>query len=185
MLIGSAEMNLVLGEPDRDEMNERVVPQLPPDFEVLMEKGFALAVQLMGSREDAADVLQEAWKKLLHGDSFQAKRGSRQAWFLKVVRNRSFDILRARKRHDSEEVAHLLARDPGPDTQVSERELGGILRSELDAMAPEQREIILLRDFHDLSYAEIAEVMGIAKGTVMSRLYRARTALRERVRRYL
>ena len=185
MLIGSAEMNLVLGEPHRNEMNERVTPSLPPDFEVLMEKGFALAVQLIGSREDAADVLQESWRKLLHGDGFQAKRGSRQAWFLKVVRNRSFDILRSRKRHDAEEVAYLLARGPGPDLQASERELGSLLRSELDAMPPEQREIVLLRDFHDLTYSEIAEVMGIAKGTVMSRLHRARTALRERMRRYL
>ena len=48
-----------------------------------------------------------------------------------------------------------------------------------------QREIVLLRDFHSLSYAEIAEVMEIQAGTVMSRLHRARKELRQRMRRYL
>ena len=48
-----------------------------------------------------------------------------------------------------------------------------------------QREIVLLRDFHDLSYTEIAEVLGIAPGTVMSRLHRARNELRKRMKKYL
>ena len=48
-----------------------------------------------------------------------------------------------------------------------------------------QREIVLLRDFHNLTYAEIAEVMEIRAGTVMSRLHRARQELRQRIRRYL
>ena len=48
-----------------------------------------------------------------------------------------------------------------------------------------QREIVLLRDFHNLTYAEISEVMAIRAGTVMSRLHRARQELRQRMRRYL
>ena len=48
-----------------------------------------------------------------------------------------------------------------------------------------QREIVLLRDFHDLSYAEIAKVLDIPAGTVMSCLYRVRNELRERMKKYL
>lgn len=61
----------------------------------------------------------------------------------------------------------------------------GILRQQLDLMPESQLEIILLRDFHDLCYAEIAEVLSIAPGTVMSRLHRARKELRVRMEKYL
>jgi RNA polymerase sigma-70 factor (ECF subfamily) len=52
------------------------------------------------------------------------------------------------------------------------------------AMPPEHREVILLRDYHGLSYAEMARVLETPPGTIMSRLHRARTELRNRMRRY-
>ena len=56
------------------------------------------------------------------------------------------------------------------------------MRRALEELPDEMREIVLLRDYHDLSYAEMAEVLRIPVGTVMSRLHRARSALRQRLR---
>ena len=166
-------------------MNTVSSPSLPPEFELLMDKGFALAIQMLGCEQDASDVIQDSLRKLIHSGHFDSQKGSRQAFFLKMVRNGSLDVIRRRKAHDEAKVAMLVDREKSPDRLAEQRELDLILRRELEGLPLDQREIVLLRDFHDLSYAEIAEVMGIRQGTVMSRLHRARTELRQRVRKYL
>ena len=155
------------------------------EIDALMDKGYVLAVQLLKSPEDASDVLQDSLCKLVHGRGFDRRKGALQAWFLKVVRNRALDLIKGRKGHEPDQVEVLHDERPGPDQRAEVRELDQIVRRLLDAMPVEQREIILLRDYHDLSYAEIAEVMGVRAGTVMSRLHRARTELREQMRQYL
>jgi RNA polymerase sigma-70 factor (ECF subfamily) len=169
----TGEMTIDSYLPSRDEL------------EALSESGFALAIQLLGCHEDAADVVQDALRKLLHSGHYKAQKGNPLAWFLKVVRNRALDTLRQRKSNDSEAVARLAATASPPDIAVEREELTRIMRYQLETMLVDQREIILLRDFHDLSYTEIAEVLGIAPGTVMSRLHRARKELCKRMKKYL
>ncbi len=70
----------------------------------------------------------------------------------------------------------------GPDTVAQRAEFNARLSEELQRLDSAHREIVLLRDCQDLSYAQIAEILGIAQGTVMSRLHRARMTLRERLR---
>ena len=177
--------NVAIESIDQKEPVVKQSPNLPPDFDMLVEKGFALAVQILGCEQDGADVLQDSLRKLVHSGQFEAERGSRKAFFLKIVRNAALDTIRRRKPQDEERVASLPDAALSPDRQVEQRELGEILRRELASMDLGQREIIVLRDFHGLSYAEIAEVMNIRQGTVMSRLHRARTELRQRMKRYL
>jgi RNA polymerase sigma-70 factor (ECF subfamily) len=115
---------------------------------------------------------------------YDANRGPLRAWFLKIVRNRSLDMLRRRARREItvEELPEKVgATDQGPDCSAERRELLGLLRQQLMAMRQDHREIILLRDYHDLSYCEIAEVLAVPRGTVMSRLHRARLELRRRM----
>ena len=104
---------------------------------------------------------------------------------MKVVRNGALDLLRRRKPHDADAVTELTDAAPAPDEAAARGELAQIIRRELDMLPAEQREIILLRDFHDLSYGEIADVLDLAPGTVMSRLHRARRALREQMGKFL
>ena len=189
------------------------------ELEALIDSGFALAVQLLRHHEDAADVVQDALRKLIHSGQYDRRKGNPHVWFLKVVRNGALDALRQRRPNDDDAVANLAATapppdiavdppilsvfsrisgrwpasatasaatiDPPPDIAVEREELAGIVRRQLESMPVAQREIILLRDFHDLSYAEVAEVLGIANGTVMSRLHRARYELRNRMKKYL
>jgi RNA polymerase sigma-70 factor (ECF subfamily) len=147
--------------------------------------GFALAVQMLGSREDAADAVQDSLYQLVRkGSALDGGRGEARSWFLKVVRNRCIDTIRRRQRRPLEaaELEKVLVADrPEPGAEAENREELERLKAELMAMPDESREIVLLRDFHDLSYAEIAEVLSIPVGTVMSRLHRARQELRRRM----
>ena len=90
-----------------------------------------------------------------------------------------------RKPEDEEALSQLKDIAPSPAEVAEQNELKTLIQQQLAGMDVAQREIVLLRDFHDLSYAEIAEVMEIRAGTVMSRLHRARKELRQRMRRCL
>lgn len=156
-------------------------------FAELGSSGFALAVQILHNREDAADAVQDAlYSALRKRGRFDSKRGSLQAWFLSIVRNRCLDMLRKRKRQRSHEVewSEVHSSDDSPDQSAERRELLTLVKKELMNMPEEQREIILLRDYHNLSYADVAQVLSVPTGTVMSRLHRARNELRRRLREY-
>ena len=185
MMECSPAIALPMGIMSEENMNAGHAENVREDIESLSEHGFALAIQLLGRHEDAADVVQDSLRKLVHSGQYDAQRGPKRAWFLKVVRNGALDVLRKRKPEDEGAVAQLEDTDLSPAETTEQNELKTIIRQQLEGMDVAQREIVLLRDFHDLSYAEIAEVMEIRAGTVMSRLHRARKELRQRMRRYL
>ena len=141
----------------------------------------ALALQILGNSEDAADAVHDAFETALsRPGAYDPGRGELRPWFLRVVRNRSIDLLRRRRPVgvDTDSLA-----DPGasPDVRIERDERDRRLRRALAAISPAQRQIVVLRDYLDLSYAEIAVVLGVAPGTVMSRLHRARMALKTRL----
>ena len=158
-----------------------------PRLRSLGDGGFALAMRMLCNREDAADAVQDALHALIRSRSqFRSDRGTPRAWFLKIVRNRCLDLQRrAAKRNRADEPAEPMAPpEERPDRQAEKNEQTAALQDAVNQLSEDQREIILLRDFHGLSYAEIAETIGAAAGTVMSRLHRARAELRSRMRRY-
>ena len=120
------------------------------------------------------------------GGSYNPERGAFRTWFLAIVRNRCIDLLRsraARREVPLEEGDADWTRVPTaeePDVALARAELKDQLRVAISKLSPEHREIVILRDYLDLAYAEIAEVVGVLQGTVMSRLHRARLALLER-----
>lgn len=144
----------------------------------------ALATQILGNREEAADAVQDAIVRALQQpESYDARRGALRPWFFGVVRNRCLDLLR-RRRDTGGDVDTLAAEQRSPEEHAVASDGANRLRRALAALAPHQREILILRDFNDLDYAEIATVLNLPKGTVMSRLHRARLALRkEMIRR--
>ena len=185
MMECSPAIALPMGIMSEENMNAGHAENAREDIESLSEHGFALAIQLLGRHEDAADVVQDSLRKLVHSGQYDAHRGPKRPWFLKVVRNGALDVLRKRKPEDKEALTQLEDIDPSPAEAAEQNELKTIIRQQLEGMDVAQREIVLLRDFHDLSYAEIADMMEIRAGTVMSRLHRARKELRKRMRRYL
>lgn len=152
---------------------------------------YFLALQLLGNADDALDVSQDAMLRFftnLH--RFDAERPVRP-WLFRIVRNLALDLFRRRKVRQSESLDAPLVDEDGerqgidpPDPNVDldrdllQSQLRRRLFAALNQLTPLQREIVVLRDYQDLSYQEIAEMLEIPLGTVMSRLHGARQRLR-------
>ena len=161
MMECSPAIALPMGIISEENTNTGHAESAREDIESLSEHGFALAIQLLGRHEDAADVVQDSLRKLVHSGQYDAHRGPKRPWFLKVGRNGALDVLRKRKPEDKEALTQLEDIDPSPAEAAEQNELKTIIRQQLEGMDVVQREIVLLRDFHDLSYAETADVMEI------------------------
>lgn len=144
----------------------------------------ALAVQILGNSDDAADAVHDAFATALaKQDRYDRSKGPLRPWFLRVVRNRCIDMLR--RRHGSDmPVEELMDSGATPQEVVETAETAALIQAALRAIPSDKRQIVVLRDYLDLSYAEISDVLDIAPGTVMSRLHRARLALKEALESY-
>jgi RNA polymerase sigma-70 factor (ECF subfamily) len=148
---------------------------------------YRVAYRLLGNEADALDAVQEGFVKVLvHLESFQ-RRSTFKTWLLRVISNAALDLGRQRGRQELLSIDATDAKDrEGPLPLVDENPAGGLERADLRllidealAILPEtQRRTFVLHADADLSYREVAEVMGISIGTVMSRLYYARQKLR-------
>ena len=151
---------------------------------------YRLAVQLMGRPEDAKDVTQDAMLRFF--GSLQRFDSARPVlpWLFRIVHNRVRDVQRRRIRRKTDSLECLVedrghqpvSAEPSPETQLRRRRLQKRLWKHLGKLSPNHREILVLRDYQDLTYSEIAAVLGIPKGTVMSRLHAARRRLAENLR---
>lgn len=147
---------------------------------------YSLALQLLGDPEDALDVAQDALMRFFaHLGRLDPERPWRP-WLLAIVRNRCRDLLR-RHRGRSEQpleaapAERIVDPGPGPAASLEHQELRLAVWRALGELSEAQREILVLRDYQDLTYEEIARVLGVPMGTVMSRLHRARKALAGRL----
>jgi RNA polymerase sigma-70 factor (ECF subfamily) len=140
----------------------------------------ALAIQILGNTHDAQDAVHDAFETVLDKPgAYDARKGPLKPWFLRVVRNRCIDMLRRRHASTTMPVDELESAVKTPEEALEAGQVSSRLERALASISASRREIIILRDYLDLSYAEIASVLGIAPGTVMSRLHRARLALKE------
>jgi len=147
---------------------------------------FRLAMQLLGRPEEAKDVAQDAMLRFFTSlDRFQPERPV-LPWLFRIVHNRVRDLQRQRLRRRVDSLDSYLedtGREPasirpGPEERTQRRQLQQRIWQALGSLSPKHREILILRDYQDLAYADIASVLGIPKGTVMSRLHAARRSLR-------
>ena len=159
-------------------------------FEAVMlphlDAAYTLARYLTRNAHDAEDVVQDAClRALTYFDGFRGEEGtSARAWLLAIVRNTAFSSMR-RQSPDAvalefDEVQHSGAvTEEHPEAALLRSDAKETLGRALDRLAPEFREVIVLRELEGLSYKEISDVAGVPVGTVMSRLSRARARLRE------
>lgn len=158
--------------------------------EVLARKvgssAYVFALQLTGGSETARDIAQDSVLRFLqHLDRFDADRPV-EPWLYQIVRNRVRDLHRRnRLRHHQSldtwlEQGRPETADPTADPagEAERHELRQSVWRAMSELSEAHREIVVLRDYHDLSYREIAEVLSIPQGTVMSRLHAARKSLR-------
>lgn len=139
-------------------------------------RAFALAYQYLRDREEAKDVVQDAFIKAYQNlGKFKVQRRF-GPWLLTIVRNLSIDLIRKRKRISPDGLPEVLP-DPGSAERTVQKVLKGEVWNALQSLRPEQREIIFLKDYQGHSYVEISQIVDIPLGTVMSRLHHARKNL--------
>ena len=149
------------------------------------DRVFGFILRMLDARDEAMELTQDVFVK-----AWQALPGWRpearfSTWLLQIARNAALDQLRRRRvvqfapLDDGMDVADTA---PGPEARYASRQRQALLEHALQQIAAEHREILLLREIEDLSYAELAAVLGIAEGTVKSRLARARAALLQHFR---
>ncbi len=166
-------------------------------FEALIEEYetriYNLAYRMLGDSEDARDAAQETFLKAYSALGRFRGDASFSTWIYRIARNSCLDAIRMRKRNrtyslddpvdtvDGEVPRQMEGDLPAPDEVVLTRERQAVINGALAELSDHHRSVLLLRDIEGFSYEEIAEVLQVRLGTVKSRLYRARTALHDRL----
>jgi len=173
-------------------------------FRTLMEryrrKVFSIAYGMVRDPEAALDISQEVFIKVhRYLGSFQGS-SSFYTWLYRISVNLSIDYLRKQGRHDAVDYDDMLLRrepddaeamvmptmlDVDPQRAMDRKELGEQLAKAFEKLGEKHRSVLLLREIEGLSYEEIARVLKIHKGTVMSRLHHARKNLQAALKEYL
>jgi RNA polymerase sigma-70 factor (ECF subfamily) len=145
---------------------------------------FRAAYALCRSREDAEDLVQETFERVLRKPRF-LKRDDDLGYLMRVLRNtwinRYKDRLREPKTVEFDESIDFVV-DPGSDVEVTVTDLQ-VLYSSVSELSPPLREALVAVDIVGLSYRQAATALGVRQGTIMSRLYRARNDVAERLER--
>jgi len=188
--VGRKRRSPVIEDPDR-ELVDRWKEGDPAAFEQLVvrheQRVFRLLLRMMGNREEAEDVAQETFLSLhRHGHRFRGD--ARFSTFVyRVASNAALNRRRTLGRNRARIQKLAVRQAAGDDMPYAPRdpedaaigiELSARVRQALESLKPSLRLPVLLYDIEGLAYGEIAEVLGIAEGTVKSRIHRARQALR-------
>ena len=151
------------------------------------KKVYALTLRMCKNPEDAAEAAQEAFLAAWQGLKFFRGEASFSTWLYRLASNACVDHLRREQRHRGaagpsldDEAVYLDVADnaPSPHAIAESNELKQQIEEGLRALSPEHREVLVLREIHQLSYDEIAQTLSLDSGTVKSRISRGRKQLR-------
>jgi len=150
------------------------------------DAAYGIAFRLVGSRDDALDVVQESFIHVIRG--IQAFRGqsSFRTWLYRIVTHAALDYRRWRSHRRAESLEALAAVEPAagpshptPQDEAAEHDLRNAIDEALANISEKNRAALVLYALEGMSYKEVADVLGISIGTVMSRIFNARQRLRE------
>ena len=147
-----------------------------------LDSAYSLARWLVRNGADAEDVVQEAYLRAFqYSDGFRG--GDARAWLFTIVRNTAYSWLRKTRTFEpvtqfDEQVATIGVETPNPEQLLLRKAEGRVVEQAMSQLPVRFREILILRELEGLSYKQIADVMAVPMGTVMSTLSRARTRFR-------
>jgi RNA polymerase sigma-70 factor (ECF subfamily) len=158
---------------------------------------YRMVLRMLGRRDEAEDMAQEVFVQVFKAIGQFRGDAKLSTWVYRIAvnlcKNRS-KYLSRRHEHAQDELEPVMERAPlhetksatfgdvaRPDHMVEGFQLESIVHECLSELEPDFREVLVLRDIEDLSYEEIADITGLADGTVKSRLHRARAMLKSQV----
>ncbi len=158
-------------------------------FEFLVKcyrkQAFCHAYGIMGNREDAADACQDSFKKAFVSIPKLERLDRFYPWFYSILRNHCFNLLSRKKtvetHRDILETENAQRHSPTPRGELEHSEAIASIQAALATLKPDFREILVLKYYSEFNYHQISDTLQIPCGTVMSRLYHARTAFKNAV----
>lgn len=158
---------------------------------------FNTILRMVSNRDDAAELTQQTMVKVIQNLNSFEHQSQVSTWMTRIAMNEALSHLRKRKvrraqsleatpngeAHDDGERRRPIMdmREPEPSQRVETNEMVACLQSAIDQLDEPFRAVLVLRDLQQMEYRQIAEVLELSVGTVKSRLFRARTALREQM----
>jgi RNA polymerase sigma-70 factor (ECF subfamily) len=144
---------------------------------------FTMICCMVGDENDAWDLAQEGFVKAWRSIQRFEGRSSFYTWLYRITLNLAIDLLHRRGRHSEVELDESLpSLIPGPKANYERAEMREGINVALAQLSPEHRAVIVMREIDDMTYLEIAEVLHLSPGTVMSRLFYARKRLQSLLR---
>ncbi len=148
-----------------------------------MERLYRLAYSLVGNAADAEDAVQETLAGAYDGlGKFRAQSAVR-TWLTQILVRQAALVRRRRKRHAAHPIEAAEDVRAGGNA-ADEAGQAMDLHAALERLSPEHRQVLVLREFERMSYEEMAVVLSVPRGTIESRLHRARSELREQLKAY-
>jgi RNA polymerase sigma-70 factor (ECF subfamily) len=155
-------------------------------FRTHHERVFLAAYRISGNVQDAEDVLQSVFLKLLNQDRSDYVADNPVSYLCRAAINASLDVLRSRRRLqivDLDEIEHEADQiSPATDIDVLRSQQRRLLRAAITTLNAREAEVFTLRHFEDFGNADIAEVLGISTSSVAVTLHRAREKLQQQLR---
>lgn len=149
-------------------------------------KLFRFAYRLLGSSDDAKDVVQEVFIKVWNGREQLNEIQNLEAWCMRITKNMSLDRLRQQQRRPTDPLENGMSVRHETMSPLEKTEMGESMKRIEDLMAvlPEkQRQVMHLRDIEGYSYQEIVEILEIDMSQVKVNLFRARNTVREKLQK--
>jgi len=172
-------------------------------FEILLTRHrrpiFNFILRFVGSREMAEDLLQETFLRVIKGAENYKRKAKFTTWLYTIARNLCVDQSRRQKHRKAQSLDAPLARDGesggslldvipgnemGSDRKAVSQQLHQKLHQAISTLSEEQREVFLMRQFLDMPFKQIAEVVGVPENTVKSRMRYALDKLRLELEEY-
>jgi len=168
--------------PGDEQLVRRCLEGHRDSFGLLVERYegpiFNLALRMVGNAEDARDVAQNTFAGAFRGLPTYDPERRFFSWIYRIAVHESLDLLARRRAHEPIDPSRP-AEGGAPDAVLDAAETSAAVKRALMELTPDQRGVVVLRHWGNLSYREMAEILGIPEKTVKSRLFTARQALRQ------
>jgi RNA polymerase sigma-70 factor (ECF subfamily) len=151
-------------------------------------RAYGVAYHFLGNRDDALEVAQESFIRAYRAMDRFDTRMPFYPWLYRIIKNTSLNRIKKKKRRGESSLDSMMevgydVTDPGrtPKEMAAAGDVNGAIAAAMALLSDDHREILRLRHMLELSYSEIADHLGVPKGTVMSRLHGARKQLRTKL----